>query len=229
VAVNYDATGLDLGVYNADLIITHTGVKGSATIPVTMEVALGGDSIVAIDPYPIYAFMQSSIGDSMVAEIYLGGEFAGGGHNVEEIDLATVQVNSLTPVSTEILTGYENFTGEVLLIKVNMKEFIEGYPILWDTSYQNFTISGMFTAGPTPFSQDGGVMMIGHTSGDVNFDGVVNIRDITYMINYLYKHGPQPKPIVQVGDTNGDGNVNSLDITRLINFLYKNGPAPTHK
>ncbi len=229
VAVNYDATGLDVGVYNADLTITHTGLKGVATIPVTMEVALGGDSIVMIDPYPIYAFMQSSIEDSMVAEIYMGGEFAGGGHNVEEIDLPTVQINgTLAPTSTEILTGYENFTGKVLLIKVNMQDFILSYPILWDTSYQDFTISGMFTDGPTPFTQNGGVTMIGHKSGDVNFDGRINALDITYLINFLYKSGPQPRPILQVGDTNGDGRINALDITRLINFLYKHGPAPTH-
>jgi hypothetical protein len=60
--------------------------------------------------------------------------------------------------------------------------------------------------------------------GDANANGTANIQDITYLINYLYKGGPAPKP-VQSGDVNYSGNVNIQDITYLINYLYKGGPA----
>jgi len=62
--------------------------------------------------------------------------------------------------------------------------------------------------------------------GDVNHDGLVNILDITYIINFLYKGGPPPIPMYQAGDVNNSGTINALDITYLINSLYKHGPAP---
>ncbi|MCX6829455.1 MAG: M14 family zinc carboxypeptidase [candidate division Zixibacteria bacterium] len=61
--------------------------------------------------------------------------------------------------------------------------------------------------------------------GDANGSGVVNIQDITFLINFLYKGGLAPIP-VQAGDANGDGIINIRDITHLINFLYKGGPIP---
>jgi hypothetical protein len=61
--------------------------------------------------------------------------------------------------------------------------------------------------------------------GDANHNGFVNIQDITYLINHLYKGGPAPVPSWQAGDVNHSGNLNIQDITYLINFLYKGGPA----
>ncbi len=62
--------------------------------------------------------------------------------------------------------------------------------------------------------------------GDVNASGTVNVLDVTYLIGFLYKGGPQPIPVLVAGDVNGNGAVNILDVTYLINFLYKSGPAP---
>jgi hypothetical protein len=61
--------------------------------------------------------------------------------------------------------------------------------------------------------------------GDVNSNGAVNILDITYLINYLYKGGPPPGVAV-AANVDGNGAVNILDITYLINYLYKGGPEP---
>lgn len=63
--------------------------------------------------------------------------------------------------------------------------------------------------------------------GNCNGDGNINILDITYLINHLYKGGPAPVPYAFCsGDPNCNCVVNILDITYLINFLYKGGPAP---
>ncbi len=62
-------------------------------------------------------------------------------------------------------------------------------------------------------------------AGDANNNGAVNALDVTYLINFLYKQGPQP-PCFSQGDCNGNGIINALDVTYLINFLYKHGPAP---
>jgi hypothetical protein len=61
--------------------------------------------------------------------------------------------------------------------------------------------------------------------GDVDGNEAVNILDITYLINYLYKDGPAPE-MMWAADCNGDDLVNILDITYLIAYIYKGGPDP---
>ncbi|MEW5922459.1 MAG: M20/M25/M40 family metallo-hydrolase [Candidatus Zixiibacteriota bacterium] len=61
--------------------------------------------------------------------------------------------------------------------------------------------------------------------GDVNGDWGINILDVTYLINYLYKGGPAPTDMNN-GDPNGSCAVNILDVTYLISYLYKGGPEP---
>jgi len=61
--------------------------------------------------------------------------------------------------------------------------------------------------------------------GDANYDGSVNILDITYNINYLYKDGPEP-PCKPQADSDGGGRLNILDVTRLISYLYTGGLWP---
>jgi len=61
--------------------------------------------------------------------------------------------------------------------------------------------------------------------GDVNGDWNINILDVTFLINYLYKGGPAAVP-PEAGDVNDDGSVNILDVTYMVNYLYKGGPPP---
>jgi uncharacterized repeat protein (TIGR01451 family) len=62
--------------------------------------------------------------------------------------------------------------------------------------------------------------------GDVNNDGVVNVGDAIYILNYLFKHGPAPVPYLCVGDVNNDDVVNVGDAIYILNWLFKSGPAP---
>ena len=61
--------------------------------------------------------------------------------------------------------------------------------------------------------------------GDATGDSVVNVADIMYMINYLFKSGPEPVSFV-AGDANCDGDHGILDIVFLVNYLYKGGLPP---
>ena len=61
--------------------------------------------------------------------------------------------------------------------------------------------------------------------GEVTGDGVIDIADVLYLINYLYKSGPVPYP-KQAGDVTCDGQVNIDDVIFLINYLFKGGPPP---
>ncbi len=62
-------------------------------------------------------------------------------------------------------------------------------------------------------------------SGDCNANGIVDLGDVNYLVNYLYSGGPPPDPVC-VGDVNDDGVVNVGDVVYLVSYLYKGGPAP---
>ncbi|MEW5923339.1 MAG: M28 family peptidase [Candidatus Zixiibacteriota bacterium] len=61
--------------------------------------------------------------------------------------------------------------------------------------------------------------------GDADHSGAINILDVTYVISYLYKGGPEPIPLIS-GDADNSGTINILDVTFLISYLYKGGPVP---
>ena len=61
--------------------------------------------------------------------------------------------------------------------------------------------------------------------GDANGDGTINIGDVMYMVNYLYRSGPYPASF-EAGDANCDGVHGILDVLILVNFLYKGGRPP---
>jgi len=63
-------------------------------------------------------------------------------------------------------------------------------------------------------------------SGDANANGTITSSDIIYLVNYVFKSGPEPLPVWQSGDTNCDLKVTSSDIIYLVNYVFKSGPAP---
>ena len=62
--------------------------------------------------------------------------------------------------------------------------------------------------------------------GDCNADCMVDVGDVVYLIDYLFRDGNPPFP-VDVGDANCDGFVDLGDLVFLINYLYKGGPPPS--
>jgi hypothetical protein len=61
-----------------------------------------------------------------------------------------------------------------------------------------------------------------YTCGDCTEDGIIDVGDLTYLINYLFIGGPAPYPI-QTGDVNSDGVVDISDVVHLINYLFLGG------
>lgn len=61
--------------------------------------------------------------------------------------------------------------------------------------------------------------------GDVNGDGLVDLADLVYLVEYLYIGGTAPDP-VEIGDATCDGVINLGDVIYLVNYLYRGGPAP---
>lgn len=61
--------------------------------------------------------------------------------------------------------------------------------------------------------------------GDANNDGEVNVGDVVYIINYVFKGGSPPS-CMDEGDANADCGVNVGDGVYLIAYIFKGGPPP---
>jgi len=62
--------------------------------------------------------------------------------------------------------------------------------------------------------------------GDANNDGNVNILDLNFLVNRIFRGGPAPNPLL-AGDANCDGVVNVLDLNFLVNYVFRGGPLPS--
>ena len=64
-----------------------------------------------------------------------------------------------------------------------------------------------------------------YLEGDASGDGLIDIADVVYLTNYLFKNGAKPSHL-NSADVNADCKIDLADVVHLINYLYKNGPAP---
>jgi hypothetical protein len=62
--------------------------------------------------------------------------------------------------------------------------------------------------------------------GDVNADGIVNVNDVVYLINYLFVPASPPPVPLEAGDATCDGIINVNDVVYLINYLFVPGSPP---
>jgi len=62
--------------------------------------------------------------------------------------------------------------------------------------------------------------------GDADGDGMVDLPDVAFLMNYLFKEGEPPVPLAS-GDPNNDCVVNSADVVYLVNYIFKGGPEPS--
>ena len=61
--------------------------------------------------------------------------------------------------------------------------------------------------------------------GDVDHGCSVNVTDLMYLVDYLFRDGPPP-PCLEEGDADGDGSINVGDLMYLVYYLFLDGPAP---
>lgn len=62
--------------------------------------------------------------------------------------------------------------------------------------------------------------------GDLNWDGKIDLSDLTRMVAYLTVGSPLPIPEYIVGDVNCSNFVDLTDLTYLVSYLGYNGPSP---
>jgi hypothetical protein len=141
------------------------------------------------------------------------------GYAAGDIDPASVLVNAtIVPTTWEVLPSHPDFDGEVFQVTLPVEDFLITYGLLLDTTVQIHNASGEYN-DQSSFSVDGTVTIVGHITGDMNDDGAVNIVDLTYFVDYLFRGGPPPL-IMETADLNRDGNVNIADLTQIVDYLF---------
>ncbi len=221
ITVSPDAT--QLGVHSMTLFASdaHDTVSTQFDINVIDCADLDVGNIT-IDPDTLLIVFSNTVNPIYVNVIL--GNF-NGGHTADQIDQASVMVNSvLSPHSITLLPSYEGFGGSVLSIDIDGKDLVESYGHFFDLIPDILTVEGAFI-DTSNFSAEGAVMLRGHISGDMNGDGSIDNVDLTALINYMFMGGSGPV-IAGAADMDGSCTVDVLDITSLIRYLYKNGPVP---
>jgi len=61
--------------------------------------------------------------------------------------------------------------------------------------------------------------------GDLTGDCIIDLGDVVFLTNYLYRNGSPPDPL-ESGDTNCDGVVELGDRVKLGNYIYRGGSPP---
>jgi photosystem II stability/assembly factor-like uncharacterized protein len=80
-------------------------------------------------------------------------------------------------------------------------------------------------ANPFYTDQDTIWVTVAAKRGDANNDRSIDIGDVVFLINFLFKNGSAPY-ILDSGDVNCDGKIDVADVVYLINYLFRGGPAP---
>jgi hypothetical protein len=70
-----------------------------------------------------------------------------------------------------------------------------------------------------------------HQLGDMNSDGVPDVFDVIYLIDYVFSGGVAPPkdalcPHINRSDVNCDGVADVFDVIGLIDFVFSGGKAP---
>ncbi len=120
-------------------------------------------------------------------------------------------------------------SGEVMKIYVTIDSLAFGglSAILDTTSFLNTKLS-MYTATTSyiPVLFTGSFSTKPIIRGDTNRDFRINILDLTFLVDRIFRGGPPPITI-QAGDMNTDFTINVNDLTFIIDFIFRGGPPPS--
>lgn len=105
--------------------------------------------------------------------------------------------------------------------------FEESAPITLDTVFfPPINTLRFVTLGPvayTPqFTSGGSFPIRTYTPGELVIDQKVDVVDLVFLVNYVFKSGTTPDPLI-AADVNGDCTVDVVDIVSLVNYVFKLG------
>lgn len=97
--------------------------------------------------------------------------------------------------------------------------------------FDTTVVKNDFDSIVVPNTEDGLIYVcplpVGFTfAGDADGNDELNVADLVYMVNYVFKGGAEPLPISLSGDANCDLVINVADLVYLVDYVFKGGPPP---
>src|SRR4030065_500206 len=219
--IKYSASGDSLwfGVYGGhDLAIDGSGnvyVAGGGLDYITIKYSSDGDTLwVRSYNGPGNEYDEASalaVDDS--GNVYVTGSSVGS-DPYNYTDYATIKYSSSGDtlwVKRYNGAGNGGDGANALAVDDSGNVYVTGWSLgtVWpDNDYATIKYSPCTSANPK--------------AGDANGDGEVNMAEILFKIDYIFKAGPKPNPSCRA-DVNADGNLLLTDIVYLIIFLFKSG------
>ena len=169
--------------------------------------------------YTISGYDPTVIGPQTVTVTYNG---------VDATFDVTVKAKTVSYITIGAGAPVDAIVGEdpdfsTMVVKVNFSDgtsvdIAEGYTV---TGYDNETIGEQtVTISYREGSQELTVTVKDYVRGDTNGDGIVSMKDVTRLVNYLNDNSIAV--IDKALDVNGDGIVSIKDVTRLTEYLEDN-------
>ncbi|HWR82173.1 MAG TPA: hypothetical protein VN285_02610 [Candidatus Deferrimicrobium sp.] len=190
----------DYGIVPINTAITYVGSPGAKAVML---------------PDTISAYWALT-GDTATVTVVFG-DFEG--RQISEIEHSTVHIDAiLPPESMTVLPGWPGFTGSVISATVSVDDFVRLSGLSYKSGDVTFVVSGEFV-DQAPFAAIGQITISGLISGDADFNGILDVSDLTFLVAYLFQGGATP-PAVGTADVDHNGKFNIADVVALVELLF---------
>jgi hypothetical protein len=135
---------------------------------------------------------------------------------VECEDNANVDLNSVVVQGKIPPYTVARIEGDLLVTDVFIFRFLAAWRPISSDVQSTYTVGYTVSGVPTTLTGD---MNLKVYPGDLTFDGIEDGQDITYMVDYMFKRGPEPM-LNEALDVNRDGEVGIRDLRDLIEIIY---------
>jgi hypothetical protein len=183
------------------------------------------DAVDVSNPEQCALVMSRYIGDNSYGDpgfVHVQGNYLYLGTWVQ---LSIYDISDSLRNVVRLIPGYDWWPGETLPF-FNGGEVVAKQDKVFGTIAQGacdaehpHCFSGFYTV--QTFGLETEVILI----GDANSSGSIQMGDVSFLLNYLYKGGPRPFPY-SLGEVNGDGVINIGDVCYLLDYLFRGGPPP---
>ena len=69
-------------------------------------------------------------------------------------------------------------------------------------------------------------MRVWRFHGDNDYDGIIMIADLVYLVDYMFNNGPRPEPQLHVGDLTCNLIIDVEDLVYMVDYMFNGGPIP---
>jgi len=158
--------------------------------------------------------------DPMIIQVYVGNFPEG--YTATDLNLNSVLLlDDITPEQSYIISEYPGFIDEVAVFDFRADHILDKYLPFYGITREPFNLTGLYH-DVTEFNISGSVVLLSYKSGDYNNDGELNVTDLVFLVDYLFRAGTAPA----ICDINGDNECNIGDLTYYVNYIFRGGPPP---